>query len=826
MNEVLRGDVQFTAEMSCSAAQSVRERRCQSVALGAGIVASVAGSLVLLGWALDITFLKSTLPGAAPMTPLTATCFCLCGAALAFQSAGPTVLGAASVKRGVSRVTAAIAVAISLTGVIEYALGLDIVDESMFHSGHMAWGAAIGLLLVALALSSLDVGLPGAGRISTLLALMAALMGLIAIVRYLYGVEPVYRFLAFPAGAPHTATLLVLLSVGALLSRPRRALPAVITSDRFGGWMARRLLPVAFVAPIGITWMRVAGQRAGFYGPEFGLAGIAVANVVFFVTVVWLGARSLNRLDDERRLADQTTTRFVHELADTADQLRASEERFRLFMSHLPAAAFLKDTQGRYLWGNAAWRRQFPDEWGDITGKTDADLWPADTAGIFAASDARVREDGVPIQLSETTRIGAEVRQRLVSKFPVQAAGGGVFIGGVALDTTESKRLETQLYQAQKLEAIGLLAGGVAHDFNNLLTVILGFADVGRSALGNSKALLRSLDEIQDAALRAAALTKQLLAFGRKQVMQPRMLSLKAELAQMQHMLRRVIRENVNLNLSLATNIGVVNADPVQIQQIVLNLTINAQDAMPDGGSLTIETANADLDDAYVQGHRDVQEGPYVMLAVSDTGTGMDAETLAHIFEPFFTTKIPGKGTGLGLATVYGIVKQNGGHIWVYSEPGHGTSFKIYLPRVEQVDALAGEEVSQPGSERTELQIATLLIVEDEDAVRSLIVKACMDAGYRVLEACNGEEATALIEGHHGMIDLLVTDVIMPGISGRALADRIAELRPQTKILFCSGYAENSIVHHGVLAPEVEFLQKPFTPDTLLRRIRSILSRP
>jgi signal transduction histidine kinase/CheY-like chemotaxis protein len=426
--------------------------------------------------------------------------------------------------------------------------------------------------------------------------------------------------------------------------------------------------------------------------------------------------------------------------------------------------------------------------------------------------------------LSETTKIGSDLRQRLVSKFPLPAAGGGTLIGGVAFDTTESKRLEIQLYQAQKLEAIGLLAGGVAHDFNNLLTIILGYADVGKSAVQNSETLLRSLDEIQSAALRAAALTRQLLAFGRKQVIQPRMISVNVELTENHRMLRRIIREDIALNLALAPDIGVVKSDPVQIQQILLNLAMNAQDAMPDGGTVTIETANVDLDASYALSHRDVEPGPYVQLAVSDTGTGMDAETLAHVFEPFFTTKSPGKGTGLGLATVYGIVKQSGGQILVYSEPCKGTSFKIYLPRIEGAEMSRAGEIPLSEPRHEEKPAETLLIVEDEDALRSLMVKACRDAGYHVLEAHGGEEAMALIASHPERIDLLLTDVIMPGISGRTLADQLGKGRPETRILFCSGYAENAVVHHGVLAPDVEFLQKPFTPAVLLHRIRSLLA--
>lgn len=825
-----------TVGMSGSSAISARERNCLLFALAAGVTTAVIGVLVLLGWTLDIPILKSLLPGYETMKPVTAICFVLCGLSLALHATGPNGLAKLSSGSLVAPITAVIGAAVSIANIVEYVLHLDVIDELLFHQellathtpnpGQMAPGTAVGLLLITLTLAGLDAELPGATGISAILALLVALMGLIAILRYLYGVEALYRFFAFLPGALNTALLLFLLGIGTLLSRPRRGLPAVIVSDLFGGWMARRFLPVAVVAPIGVTWMRVAGQHAGFYGSEFGLALFAAANVIIFATVIWVGARSLNRLDGERRLADQATLRLVKELSSTSEQLRASEDRFRLFMSHLPAVAFLKDSQGRYLWGNAAWRKQFPDDWGELTGKTDADLWPADTAAVFTDSDAKVRKDGVPFLLSETTRIGADLRQRLVSKFPLPTTGGGVLIGGVAFDTTESKRLETQLYQAQKLEAIGLLAGGVAHDFNNLLTIILGFADMCRGALDDSKTLLRSLDEIQNAAQRAAALTRQLLAFGRKQVMQPRMISVNDELTEIHRMLRRVLREDIALNLVLAPDIGVVKTDPVQVQQILLNLAMNAQDAMPDGGRLTIETANVDLDESHALAHREVQPGPYVQLAVSDTGTGMDTTTLAHIFEPFFTTKSLGKGTGLGLATVYGIVRQSGGHIWVYSEPQKGTSFKIYLPRVEGKALSRAGEIPPFEPRREQQRAETLLIVEDEDALRSLMVRACRDAGYHVIEADSGEQAMASIASHPGMIDLLVTDVIMPGISGRTLADHVVETRPETKILFCSGYAENAIVHHGVLAPDVKFLPKPFTPAVLLERIRSLLGDP
>jgi PAS domain S-box-containing protein len=502
--------------------------------------------------------------------------------------------------------------------------------------------------------------------------------------------------------------------------------------------------------------------------------------------------------------------------------LRASEDRFRLFMQYLPAVAFIKDANGRYLYGNAAWRSRFPNGTFEPEGKTDADLWPPETAAVFAESDRKVLTDGGPIQLVETARFDGEVRHLMVNKFLMVGPDGATLIGGVAFDMTESKRLETQLYQAQKLEAIGLLAGGVAHDFNNLLTVILGYADVARAGRHPKDPLLDSLKEIHKAAEQAGSLTTQLLAFGRKQVMQPRVLNLNTVLEGIQRMLRRLLRENVQLNLSLARRLSTTIADPVQIQQVVMNLACNSQDAMPDGGQLTIETADVVLDEAYAMTHRPVQPGNYVMLAVSDTGTGMDAATRGRVFEPFFTTKEMGKGTGLGLATVYGIVKQSGGYIWVYSEPGQGTTFKIYLPRAEAVELLASESAAATSLPARPGQ--TILVVEDESAVRRLIVKACSQAGYELLEAANGDDALALSTSYPGSIDLLITDVIMPGISGRTLADQITASRPGVRVLYCSGYAETAIIQHGVLEQGLAFLQKPFTPATLLQAIGALLA--
>ncbi len=385
----------------------------------------------------------------------------------------------------------------------------------------------------------------------------------------------------------------------------------------------------------------------------------------------------------------------------------------------------------------------------------------------------------------------------------------------------ELSETQDQLTQARKMEAVGRLAGGIAHDFNNLLTVMTGRSQLLLRRLTPEDPVRSEIELIEKTANRAADLTRQLLAFSRKQILQPAVMNLNAAVATMSEMLRRTIGEDVLLVTALDPALGWVQADPSQIEQIVINLAVNARDAMPKGGRLTLETANVELDGAYARAHVGAHPGPHVMLAVSDTGVGMDADTRTRIFEPFFTTKGPGKGTGLGLATVYGIVKQSGGHICVYSELGQGTAFKIYLPRVDP----AADPV-EPGGLLAHVAQGreTILLVEDEGAVRELARDILEANGYEVLEARHGDEALAICERHSEAIHLMLTDVVMPGMNGRELAERLARLRPETKVLYMSGYTDNAIVIGGVLNGRAVFLQKPFTPDALARKVREVLS--
>jgi len=400
------------------------------------------------------------------------------------------------------------------------------------------------------------------------------------------------------------------------------------------------------------------------------------------------------------------------------------------------------------------------------------------------------------------------------------AKGGRPRFACVVSDVTERKRLEAQFRQAQKMEAVGVLAGGVAHDFNNLITVIDGYCNLLLNDLPEDDPKRGDVEQIKGAGRRAASLTSQLLAFSRKQLLQPRILDLNEVVAETSKILRRLIGGDVDLVVATQPGLGLVKADPGQIEQIVMNLAVNARDAMPHGGKLTLETANVDLDEDYVCKHAAGMPGPHVMLAVSDNGTGMDKETQSCIFEPFFSTKGSGKGTGLGLSTVYGIVKQSNGFIWVYSELGIGTTFKIYLPRVEgEADELADRVKDEANLEGVE----TVLIVEDEPSIRALTARVLREQGYTTLEAASGQEALRIAGEYGATIHLVLTDVVMPDVSGKALVSQIAALPPFPKVLFVSGYPNNALIHNGVLDENVAFIQKPFTADTLKRKVREVL---
>jgi len=558
-----------------------------------------------------------------------------------------------------------------------------------------------------------------------------------------------------------------------------------------GGLLLRSLKPYAYTDKDLRLAERVADQIAG-----------AIANAQLFI---------------ERKRAEEA--------------LRQSEEKYRTIVENIQDGYLEVDLAGNFTFVNDAQCRNLGYTREELIGMNNRQYTDETTARKLYQTFNGVYRTGEPVKVLDLEVIrkdGTKTFNEISVSLIRDSEGKPIGFRAIARDVTERKRaeeerlaLQEQLRQSQKMEAIGKLAGGVAHDFNNLLTVIHGYSELILNSLDQSSRLRQDVQEILNASERASSLTRQLLAFSRKQVLQPKVLDLNDHVPNMDKMLRRMIGEDVELVTLLAKDLGRIKADPGQIEQVILNLAVNAKDAMLNGGKLTIETANVKLDESYARSHIGVTPGHYVMLSVSDTGAGMTPEIKERIFEPFFTTKEKGKGTGLGLSTVYGIVQQSGGNVWVYSEPGVGTTFKIYLPTIEEdTESLRPTALSTKPTQGFE----TILVVEDEETVRKLACTVLQNYGYTVLEAPNGEEALRIVQGQNGNpIHLMVTDVVMPGMSGRQLAERLVSLCPKLKVLYMSGYTDNAIVHHGVLDPGIAYIQKPFASDALASKVREIL---
>ena len=713
-------------------------------------------------------------------------------------------------------------------------------------------------------------------------------------------------------------------------------LPVAYTSFPLMVWSAFRFgQPGVTAVTTIIATLALVGSGRGFGPFAHALTRSEVVLVAGFMSVVGVTALMLAALVQERSRAQS--------------ERRASETRFRAFMQHSPAVAFMKSSDGRYVFGNPAWAAQFGRPADTLLGRNDFDLWPEETASRFQDGDRKALISRQPIELIQFGPSHDGTHQWWTTlKFLIEQDDSPPLIGGIAIDITprmraeqalrasedryrslvelagsvivvvdadgritefnreaetffgmsradaldrsyvdccvsephraavfadlariragdslqgresafvqrdgthksflwnatrltdssgespqllvigqdisELRRLEHQLLLAQRMEGIGRLAGGIAHDFNNLLTAILGHAEMAQDDVSPTDPARGNIAEITRAAQRAADLTRQLLAFARRQIIEPRIVDLNGLVLNVDRMLRRLLGEDIELVTVQDPDLWRVRIDPGQFEQVLVNLAVNARDAMPTGGTLVIETRNVHLDEQFARQHTTVQAGPHVLLAVSDTGVGMDPEVLAHIFEPFFTTKEVGKGTGLGLATCYGIVKQNRGSIWVDSERAVGTTFRIYLPRAEAV--LPTIELSEPrGAEQTRGS-ETVLLVEDDVLVRNLAADALRRHGYQVLTASTGVEALDLAGQMRHPIEVLVTDVVMPQMGGEQLAVQMLSERPTLKVLFISGYADLAVLQHGTLVPGTAMLQKPFTPGQLVHRVRELL---
>ncbi len=535
--------------------------------------------------------------------------------------------------------------------------------------------------------------------------------------------------------------------------------------------------------------------------------------------------RILRYAVERHKLSSELRAEIKHR-ARVQQALQLSEQRYRLLSETAPIGILLINEQGMVIDANTQALRMFGYDRGELIGESTEMLLPE----RFRCSHEGQRSSYMKEPHTRPMAVGRELtaRRKDGTEFAVEialaplATDDGVLVSSTIVDITERKKMEEQRRLSQRMEAIGKLSGGVAHDFNNMLAVILGCSDVVLDALPPDHPAIRKIEMIRKAGASAVDLTRQLLAFSRQQMLQPRVLDLKEVVEQTQALLRRLIGENIEFKISLDPSLGRVKADPGQIEQVLLNLVINARDAMPQGGRLTIEACNVEMDDSYKGEHQVVIPGRYVVLGVQDTGCGMDRETQARIFEPFYTTKELGKGTGLGLATVYGIVKQSGGYIWVYSELNQGTLFKVYLPRVD--------ESVQPAKKEPEAVVLesckTILLAEDSVSLREMAREYLASLGYVVLEAASGREALQKAQEFDGPIHLLLTDVVMPEMSGPELARHMMALRPEIKVIFTSGYTNDAIARQGVLDPAVAFIQKPYRPKALALKIQEVLAVP
>jgi PAS domain S-box-containing protein len=575
---------------------------------------------------------------------------------------------------------------------------------------------------------------------------------------------------------------------------------AIMVSAWYGGWKPG-LVATSFALTVS-AYFSFAGARSP---ADYRRAIIHLALFVFVAGLIcWFNA----------------ALRYAQE------GLRRSEINFRSLVTHAPYGVCRCDSAGILLDVNPALVAMLGYASGaDLVGRNLANLY-SDSQQWFSLADyLRLLEkfQGLPADWLRNDRTIVSVR---LSGRAFRDERNTIFFELFAEDITERRALEQQLRQAQKMEAVGRLAGGIAHDFNNLLMVISGYSEFLLERIGSDPEMKAHAQEIANAAGRATSLTRQLLAFSRKQMLAPKIVDLNSVVTENVKMLTRLIGEDIDLVMVPGTDIGAVKADPGQIEQVIMNLAVNARDAMPHGGKLTIETANVMLDANYARFHAPVKPGDYVMLAISDTGVGMDADTQAHIFEPFYTTKGL-KGTGLGLSTVYGIVKQSEGYIWLYSEAGKGTSFKIYLPRFSATgEALATQPALAAEADQPSPGHETILLVEDEENLRRLARQYLENLGYNMIDAPDGSIAIQISQAHKGPIHLLLTDVIMPGMNGRELANKVSPTRPEMRVLYMSGYTENHIGHNGTLDEGITLLQKPFTLPALKAKVREMLDTP
>jgi len=770
------------------------------VALVATALVAVNSIVVLIGWAAGSSLFLTPSPRFIPMAPTTALAFLALSLALTARLLAPRSSRLRNAGSVLAWIVATIAlVNLGLPAVLDQTLGGGTGQFGRVQLGVMSPVTAAALIPLALAIATIGPRAHYAGALAT----VAAIVGATVALGYAYGTPLLYGGGTIPVALP-TGLSLLLLGIGALLTAGPDVWPLQpLLGDAPRARMLRAFLPATagLVIMIGLVNARFGGV---FGGDQVLIAAWLAVLGAALVTLL------VSRL--ARHIGDQIDSAYT-------ERHRAEQAYRAMFEQSLTGVSTTRMSDGTVLVCNDALARMFGyDTPAEFLAVKARDNWwdPAERDRMLAAlREARVlrnyevhmrRKDNSPMWLlcNITLREGAN---------------GEELLENFAIDVSDRKALEQQLWQAQKLDALGSLAGGVAHDFNNLLTAIIGYADILRDDLGTNSRHVDDLNEIIKASDRATALTRQLLAFSRRQPFEPRSLRLDERVADMEKMLRRLLGPPVRLVTATDADLAAIMADPNQLEQVVLNLAVNSRDAMPQGGTLTIETRNVRMDEPYAHGASAVPPGRYVMLAVSDTGAGMSAETLARLFEPFFTTKEKGKGTGLGLSTVYGIVKQSQGHVLVYSEPGVGTTLKCYFPVSE-----TRPRVSRPSPAPIEIRgTETILLVEDEEPIRLFAATALERFGYKILAASDGDAAMALAAQHQGPIHLLLSDGVLSGVRVPELLRRFAAQRPDTKMLLMSGYSEEAVFQNDIVAPNTAFLPKPFTIRQLTERVREVL---
>jgi len=826
-------------------------RSSEAAARWAGVVITIVGTVVLIGWWADIAAFRAFAPNLAEMKPNTAAALVLCGLALA--------VGAGRTRTARLRLAAGVTVAfIGAATLTEYfadiPVGIDRCLIGRFYAGldvRMTIGAASAFLCAgaALILTAAPPREPSNLRLAeSTLAVATLLIGLLALLGYLYGVRSLYQTAIYTSMAIHTAVSLTVVGIALLLSRPRQGLARLVGRPDAAGELARRLLGFFFVLTPLLGWLRLQGQHAGWYDTPFGLALLVWFMISLGVVVVWWTSGALGR-------ADAFRSALQEDLAASITREHATASQRGAILDALPQAIALLDARGIVVSVNRGWSDVATDgdgarravgavfaDWGGGVLGVEPDDWSSIAAGISSvlsgtrpdylaeiAARPRSGETGDGPLTSPTER------ERWLAVRVTPMNGGGRSPGGAVVtvsDVTEGRRLEEQLVHAQRLEAVGRLAGGVAHDFNNLLTAVTGHRALAQAAIEAGQSAEANLQAIEQAARSGAELTQELLAFGRRQVLATRVVSVTELIGDVRRLIDRSLGESVQLRISIPHGIWPARVDPARIEQVLMNLVINARDAIAAGnqgtargpaGLVVIDAVNAELDEAYAAQRPGVEAGPYVCISVSDNGVGMSKQVLGRIFEPFFTTKARGKGSGLGLATSFGIVKQHGGHIAVYSEEGRGTTFRVYLPAAEGARVEPTHPADPLKSERGNERI---LLVDDHHGARAAVAGMLRSLGYAVVEAADAAEAERVARAENDRIDLLLCDVVLPDAQGPELAERLREVCPRAAVLFISGYTADAVVHHGSLESSVHFLSKPFTLDDLAAKVRSVLLQP